>query len=67
MRRRFRRRFFFGPQCLFAIPGPQLAAVHGAAFVTFSGYYGFQILYIAGVEEVEVSVGIGHTVVQKLQ
>lgn len=40
--------------------------IGGAAFVTFSGYFGFQILYIAGVEEVEVSVGIDHTVVAKL-
>ena len=37
-----------------------------SVFTTFFGYSGFQILYMAGVEEVEVSVGIDHTVITKL-
>ena len=40
--------------------------VGGLAFVTFNGYFGFQVLYLAIAEEIESSVGIDRTVTKQL-
>ena len=53
---------FFGELAL----GMAGVGIGGVAFTTFSGYHGFQILWVGGIEEIEIAMGIDKTEVKEI-